>query len=356
MACRSFPEANIAMVGHDATAARFLCRTLQAAGYLTTHILTGSNESDEQLRAATPDLVVVDLDGFGPLAFDGLGTLTRSLFDECYLPVMVLSSIDGAEQRKLASAAGADDFLRKPLDLRLFLVHVYDLLEARYMSVRLNDARNALQHLLDRGNQELWRAHLETLDRLSRVAEIRDDITGGHTARVGALSALIAQELALPEDEVELIKRAAPLHDLGKIAISDRILLKTGAFASDEREIMQEHAILGASLLSGGRSEVMQTAEQIALHHHERWDGCGYPEGLAGAQIPIAARIVGAADAFDALTHCRPYKEACTTNRALNEIANERGRQFDPEVVDALLRVAGDGLAAQPWERPVVSG
>lgn len=348
MACQSFPEANIALVGHDRAAVRFLCRTLHGAGYLTTAVYSIDQEVEEALRTTAPDLVVVDLDGLSPEPFEKLGVLTGCLLDECYLPVMVLSSIEGPVQEMRASAAGANDLLLKPLDLRQFLAHVYDLLEARYLSVRLNDARDALRHLLQRRNQELWRTHLETLDRLSRVAEIRDDITGGHTARVGALSALIARELALPEEEAELIKIAAPLHDLGKIAITDRILLKTSIFASEERQIMQEHASLGAELLSGGKSRVVQIAEQIAMYHHERWDGRGYPEGLSGLEIPIAARIVGAADAFDALTHRRPYKEACTTERALDVIRTERGRQFDPEVVEALVRVAGPGGAAQP--------
>ena len=133
---------------------------------------------------------------------------------------------------------------------------------------------------------------------------------GQHTYRVARLSALLAQELHLPPEEVELIMRAAPLHDVGKVAIEDQILLKKGGFSVNEREIMREHALLGAEILKGGRSDLMKMAEQIATSHHERWDGQGYPQGLSGENIPLCARIVAVADAFDALTHVRPYKEA----------------------------------------------
>ena len=133
--------------------------------------------------------------------------------------------------------------------------------------------------------------------------------------------------------------RAAPLHDVGKVAIEDRILLKKGAFSPEEREVMREHALLGAQLLGGGRSDLMKMAKQIALSHHERWDGQGYPQGLSGEEIPLCARIVAVADAFDALTHVRPYKEAWSLSDALVEIEQESGWQFDPRIVDALVRV-----------------
>ncbi|HLA82272.1 MAG TPA: HD domain-containing phosphohydrolase, partial [Thermoleophilia bacterium] len=153
------------------------------------------------------------------------------------------------------------------------------------------------------------------------------------------LSALLAQELHLAPQEVELIMQAAPLHDVGKVAIQDGVLLKKGRFSPKDREVMREHARRGAQLLGGGRSALMKLAEQIAVAHHERWDGHGYPEGLKGEEIPRPARIVAVADAFDALTHLRPYKEAWTVQEAMAEMELERGAQFDPQVVDALQRI-----------------
>ncbi len=150
---------------------------------------------------------------------------------------------------------------------------------------------------------------MELLERLARVAELRDDPSGGHPSRVGRLSGLIAQELLLPAEETRRIMRAAPLHDLGNVGIPDDVVRLEGNFTEEQREQMREHTSLGAYLLHGAESDVLQTAEQIALTHHERWDGLGYPQGLSHIEIPIAARIVAVADAFDAMTHPRLYKE-----------------------------------------------
>jgi putative two-component system response regulator len=158
------------------------------------------------------------------------------------------------------------------------------------------------------------------------VAELRDDATGEHTCRVARLSALLAEELDLHPQEVELIMRAAPLHDVGKVAIEDQVLLKKGELSSEERTVIREHALGGAHLLSGGRSDLMKMAEQIAAAHHERWDGHGYPKGLKGEEIPLPARIVAVADAFDALTHARPYKaykEAWSVERRWTDRAGQ---------------------------------
>jgi putative two-component system response regulator len=350
VACRSFPEAKVVVVDDELSMVRFLRRALQTAGYPRVEGFTNPMEVPPYLDRVTPDLVILDLSMPGMDGFEILRDISGRLPQDCYLPVLVVSGMDGIDTRVKAMEAGARDFLIKPINLQEFLVHVYALLDARFMSVRLNDARATLEDLVTRRNQELWQAHMETLDRLSRVAEIRDDITGQHTNRVGRLSALIAQELHLPQEQVELIMRAAPLHDLGKIAIADRILLKSGAFVPEEREIMREHAAIGAELLSGGRSEIIQAAESIALSHHERWDGQGYPQGLSGEEIPLAARIVAVADAFDALTHARPYKEAWGVTEALGEIERERGWQFDPKVVDALVRVQEQERSAHQTE------
>jgi putative two-component system response regulator len=196
--------------------------------------------------------------------------------------------------------------------------------------------------------EELRLAKFEVLERLAQASEFRDDDTGQHTRRVGELSADIAEALGLPPEEVELIRRAAPLHDVGKIGIPDSILLKPGRLTPDEYELMKTHARIGAQLLSGGTSQLMSTAEVIARAHHERWDGSGYPEGHAGAAIPLSARIVAVADFYDALTSDRPYRRAWPRAKVLAEIERSAGTHFDPDVVRVFLGLADRCLTTGP--------
>ena len=190
---------------------------------------------------------------------------------------------------------------------------------------------------------ELEQAQMEVVGRLAMAAEFRDDATGEHTRRVGIGAALIAEALGLSPGFTETIQVAARLHDVGKIGISDAVLLKAGKLSVAEYEDIKRHTLIGARLLSGGHSEVLKMARQIALTHHERWDGNGYPHGLAGSEIPLVGRIVALADVFDALMHKRPYKSAWEKAEALAELARQRGRHFDPELTDAALLVFGSG-------------
>ena len=202
--------------------------------------------------------------------------------------------------------------------------------------------------------RDLEDARAETLHRLAIAAEYRDDDTFEHTKRVGATSANIAARLGLGADQVELLREAAPLHDVGKLAISDAILLKPGRLTEDEYEVVKTHAELGARLLSGSSAPVLQMAAVIAATHQERWDGSGYPAGLAGEAIPLVGRIVAVADVFDALTHDRPYKSAWPVERAIAELRHGAGSQFDPVVVAAFLAMHDDGVIAEagsPRER-----
>jgi PAS domain S-box-containing protein len=191
---------------------------------------------------------------------------------------------------------------------------------------------------------ELAQSQSEILSRLARAAEYRDDDTGQHTQRVGRTAALLSQALGLPEKQVTLISQAAPLHDVGKIAISDLTLLKPGKLTADEFDTMKTHSPIGAAMLSNGHSEVVRMAEGIAGSHHERWDGKGYPQQLTGEQIPLEGRIVAIADVFDALTHERPYKKAWPIAEAVAEIAHQSGQQFDPQMVEAFLKLPHEDL------------
>jgi putative two-component system response regulator len=204
--------------------------------------------------------------------------------------------------------------------------------------------------------QQLADERLDALRRLARVAEYRDDATRQHTGRVGQLSQLIADELSLPPSEATLLRDAAPLHDIGKLAIPDAILLKPGKLDDAEFDAVKRHTVAGADILSGSSSATLRLAEQIALTHHEWWNGSGYPSGLAGESIPVSGRIVALADVFDALTHERPYKEAWGLDEAMTEIHGLDGHQFDPEIVAAFARLDEANLLQPTAELEPVTG
>ncbi len=203
------------------------------------------------------------------------------------------------------------------------------------------EARITAERLVQERTAELARAQQEVVTRLAMAAEYRDDTTGEHTRRVGRSSAAIARALGWSEDRSKLLGIAARLHDVGKIGIPDAILLKRGQLSAQEFDQMKTHTLIGARILSGGRSELLQLAEEIALTHHERWDGSGYPIGLSGTQIPLTGRIVALADVFDALTQARPYKRAWTREEALQEVRRSAGTHFDPLIVETALQVLG---------------
>ncbi len=330
-------EARIMIVDDEPSIVRLLCRALEDVGYLTPQGFTDPTRALQEFDVSTPDLIVLDINMPVMNGYDFLSDLSGRLSEDTFLPVLMISGLPEPETRLQALQAGANHFLTKPIDLKVFTAHVRSLLETRFMSRRVNEVRGVLEELVRRRTAQLQQAHIEILDRLGRVAEYRDDATGKHTDRVGELCGLISLELGLPNERANLIARTATLHDLGKVAISDTVLLKAGPFDDSERDMMRKHSALGAKLLSGGTSELVQMAEEIALFHHERWDGQGYPCGLEADEIPMTARIVAVADAFDALTHIRPYKDAWSVPDAIAEIERERAGQFDPQVVDALL-------------------
>jgi putative two-component system response regulator len=267
--------------------------------------------------------------------FDGFAVMQQlhAAVNGNAVPILVLTADATAAAKHKALKEGARDFLTKPLDETETLLRINNLLEARFHSV-------LLESKVQERTQDLEKAQLETLQRLALAAEYRDDDTGLHTKRVGLAAAHIAEALGLPPAQVNLILLAAPLHDVGKIGISDAILLKPGKLTDEECDTMRQHTVIGAKILSGSTSPWLQLAEEIALSHHERWDGRGYPQKLAGEDIPLVGRIVAVADVFDALTHERPYKKAWPVGEALAEIEAQSGRQFDERVLQAFFTLS----------------
>jgi putative two-component system response regulator len=322
-------HAKILIIDDEMANIRFLEIILEEAGYTHIHSTTDPVQSLEIFRSIGPDIILLDL---SMPRMDGFAVM-KQLREEVPpngAPILVLTADAVTTTKHKALQAGAMDFLTKPLDQIEVLLRIRNLLERHFHSV-------LLEGKVRERTQDLEKAQLETLQRLALAAEYRDDDTGFHTRRVGSLAGAIAQLLDFSPERVESIVRAAPLHDVGKIGISDTILLKPGKLTDEEFATMRRHAEIGAKILSGSTSPWLQMAEEIALNHHERWDGRGYPRGLSGEDIPLVGRIVAVADVFDALTHDRPYKRAWEVEAAVAEIEAQSGDQFDKRVVDAFL-------------------
>ena len=332
-------HARVLLLDDEPANLEFMLRVLEPEGYGGLLAFSDPVVAADRLRHMNPDLVVLDivmphLDGFGFLEH-----MRRVIEPGRYLPALVVTADPAPDVRRRALSAGAKDFMTKPLSPAELRLRVRNLLETRYLHEQLRVHNELLEHRVEERTRELEEARLDVLYRLARAAEYRDDQTGRHTLRVGRLAGRLAQVLGLAKDAHELLRRAAPLHDIGKIGIPDSILLKPDRLDDAEIAVMQTHTVIGANILAGSRHPLLRLAEEIALSHHERWDGMGYPNALAGADIPVAGRIVAVADVFDSLTHVRPYKHAWSIRDALAEIENEAGTQFDPQVVEALLRV-----------------
>jgi putative two-component system response regulator len=337
---RWLARARVLMVDDQPANLKFLRHVLETEGYGELITLSDPGEALERFEELDPDLVIADLWMGGLDGFEFIAAIEALQPAGSYLPVLVATGDHTPETRRRALSAGARDFLTKPLSPAEVRLRVRNLLETRYLHERMLEHNATLEHRIAERTHELEEARLEILYRLARAAEFRDDQSGQHTLRVGRVAGRIAQVMGMAANAHELIARAAPLHDIGKIGIPDSILLKQDRLEPHERDIIQSHTVIGAEILSGSRFELLQLAEEIALSHHERWDGKGYPNGLAGDAIPLSGRIVAVADVFDALTHQRPYKHAWTVRDALSEIESQSGTQFDPNVVEVLLRIA----------------
>jgi putative two-component system response regulator len=320
---------------------RLMRRVLEREGFTSFTATTDPAEVLPLFDRVRPDLVVLDLHMPGLGGMEVIRLLRPSLLAEGWLPVLMVSGDLTPEARRRALADGAKDFLAKPYDPAEAVLRIRNLLEMRFLHRQVREQNRRLEDKVVERTFELEMSQAEMLERLAQAAELRDDETGDHVRRVGDLAARIARAMGLDHGFSEMLRRAAALHDVGKIGIPDDILRKPGALSADERARMNTHTTIGAQILAGGRSELMAMAHRIAVAHHERWDGRGYPQGLRGESIPHEARIVAVADFFDALTHDRPYRPAFPVSETLAMIEREAGQHFDPEVARALLTLHG---------------
>ncbi|HUF59828.1 MAG TPA: HD domain-containing phosphohydrolase [Actinomycetota bacterium] len=345
------PDARVLVVDDEEPNVLLLEGMLAEAGYANVVSTTDPTEVAAIIGRSMPDLILLDLhmphlDGFEVLR------MLQALGDpSSRSPVIVLTADITREAKQRALASGASDFLSKPFDFQEVLLRIRNILHMRFLDQALRRERDTLEDRVTERTKDLEEAQTETFERLALAAEFRDDDTGQHTVRVGTMAALIAERLGLPHEEVETLRRAAALHDVGKIGIPDSILLAPRKLTPDEFEVIKKHTEIGAKILSGSKSPVLAMGETIAWSHHERWDGNGYA-GSAGEDIPLVGRITTVADVFDALTHERPYKRAWSVDEALEEMMHQRGQQFDPTVLDVFLQIAeiGAEIPVSSWD------
>lgn len=308
-------------------------RWLERIGYECT-CAESVDAACEILQQQTFDIVTSDISMPGQSGIELLRTIK-----EKYPETAVLMLTANADTRLAIQALtlGAYGYLLKPVEQEELLCQIERALEHRRLLVENREYTNLLEWKVREQTRHIRLAHEETIQRLVTACMFRDDETGGHIKRTGLSSALVAQAAGWSTEMVELIQLAAPMHDVGKVGIPDSILRKPGKLTSEEFKIMQQHTVIGADMLSGSLSPVLQMAEQIAHFHHERWDGTGYPNRLAGEDIPKAARILAIIDVYDALTHDRVYRRALPEEQVLQIIEDGRGTHFDPSVTKAFF-------------------
>ncbi len=330
--------AKVLIVDDEAVNVKLLERLLASEGYLNIHSTTDPRAVEALYREHRFDIVLLDIrmpfmDGFEVMA------KLREIDEHDYIPVLVLTAQIDPETRMQALEGGAKDFLNKPFDRWEVLTRIRNMLEVRLLHNQVRDQNKQLEEKVLERTREIEETRLEIIRRLGRAAEYRDNETGNHIIRMSKYSELLAQAAGFDTEQCNLILNASPMHDIGKIGIPDRVLLKPGKLDAEEWAVMQTHVAIGAEILSGHHSELMNMARDIALSHHEKWDGSGYPKGLAGEGIPVVGRIVALSDVFDALTSERPYKKAWSVEDAVAEIQRSRGSHFDPGLTDLFVEI-----------------
>ncbi len=299
----------------------------------------------EMLNEISPDVILLDvmmpgMDGYEVARQVKAQEKTRSI------PIVMVTALQGVTDRVKALEAGADDFLTKPVDKTELTARVRSLVKVKAYHDHMKNYQKELESAVAQRTKELEiaiaqleKASLDTVYRLSTAAEYKDEDTGAHIKRMSNYSAIVARQLGFKEDLCIRTLHAAPMHDVGKIGIPDRILLKPGKLTPEEWIIMKQHTTMGGRILEKAESPHLRLAEVIALTHHEKWDGSGYPRGLAGKKIPLVGQIVAISDVFDALTSRRPYKEPFSLEKSFAIIREGRGNHFAPHVVDAFFAV-----------------
>ncbi len=331
-------KAKVLIVDDDPDYVKLIKKALELAGYENIRCAYDSKKVCDFYQEWWPDVLLLDL--FMPNT-DGFQILQKlqSLERRSYLPILVLTAETGKESLLRTLDAGAKDFLTKPFDTNEIQFRIRNILEVRLLHNELRNQNVILDQKVLERTKELEETRLSVIRRLGHAAEWRDNETGNHVIRMSKSSEILGLKMGMNAKHAELVLNASPMHDIGKIGIPDAILLKPGPLDKDEWETMKTHVSIGAEILSGDDSELMLMAKKIALEHHEKWDGTGYPNGLSGEDISLEGRVVMICDVFDALTSKRSYKKAWSVSDALKYTEENKGSHFDPRVVDNFKKV-----------------
>ena len=319
---------------------QILKKILNNAGFINITTTTDPTRSLELYREIKPDLILLDLNM--PI-MDGFAIMVQLsiLNPDDYLPLLILTAEEESVRYK-AMQSGAKDFLHKPYEHMDVLLRSRNIIEVRLLYNQIKNHNASLEQQVNDRIKEIRDSRLEVIQRLAIAAELRDAGTGKHIYRMSRYCQLLAMATGFSKEQGELLLTTSALHDIGKIAIPDSILLKPSALEPHEFEIIKTHTTLGSKMLSGSDSVFLKMAETIALTHHEKWDGTGYPYGIKGEDIPLVGRICAIADVFDALSSARPYKQAWTFEKTMAEIRNLKGTHFDPKLADAFEDIKKD--------------
>ncbi len=329
-------ESKILIVDDNPANVKLLEKILKINGYTNIETLTDARQALILYEEFDPDLMLLDLkmpyfDGFSIMEFlkDEVGLV--------YLPVIVITAQNDKQNRMRALELGAQDFIGKPFDTAEVVLRVGNFLDIRTINKELFNKNTMLETSVSEKEKKLEQMHTELIERLLIAVEFRDQDTGEHISRIKKYVEALSKKLGFSEEVAQNVGNASLMHDIGKIGVPDNVLNKKGKLDNKEWENMKEHTVKGAHILKGSNSNVIKLAEEIALTHHEKWDGSGYPNGLSGANIPLPGRIVALVDVFDALISDRTYKKAWEINDAVDYIKSQRGKHFDPLVVDMFI-------------------
>lgn len=333
---KNIETAKILIIDDNPSNVLLLEKMLKIFGFINVKSSTDSRVALDLYNSYKPDLILLDLkmpylDGFEILE------KLNEIKENDYLPVIIISAQDDKENRLKALKLGAKDFIGKPFDNAEIMMRIKNMLEIRLLQKQVNDNNKKLENRVVHRTRQLEGLQVELIERLLKAAEFRDNDTGNHVSRIGAYAFELGKLVGLSNEFCDMLMYASMMHDIGKIGIPDSILLKTDKLDKEEWETMKTHTEKGAQIMTGSSYEVIQLAEEIALYHHERWDGTGYPKGLKGEEIPVAGRITAICDVFDALLSDRPYKKAWPLEGVIEEIRKGKGSHFDPYLAQVFL-------------------
>ncbi|NVK19143.1 MAG: response regulator [Methylocystaceae bacterium] len=330
-------ESKILVVDDNPSNVLLLEALLQQEDYQNVTSTTDPTQVKGLHQGNEYDLILLDIQMPRLNGFEVMEQLKEFHDEGDYLPVLVLTAQTDMDTRLRSLDLGARDFVTKPFQHAEVLQRIHNSLEIRHLYKQQKDYSHTLEEKVNEATAELRKSQLDIIRCLGRAGEYRDNETGEHVIRMSKSCQVLALSAGISERHAELILYASPMHDVGKIGIPDHILLKPGKLTAEEWAIMQTHAQLGAEILADNESEMVQLARSIAITHHEKWDGSGYPNGLKGEEIPIEGRIAAICDVFDALTSWRPYKKAWTVEEAVKFLKENSGSHFDPNLVPLFI-------------------